>query len=162
MFKQGSTSMMRALILTLLTVGTTHAGQWLGLGVMVGEPTGLSAKSWLSKSTAVDAGLAWSLSGDKDLQAHGDYLIHNATLLKDLGLPGNTLFYYGLGGRLQLREGSGDEGKDKLGLRIPLGASWSPAAVSVDVFLEVVPVVDLVPDTEADINGALGVRFWLK
>lgn len=154
--------MLRTLFLTLLVAGSSHAGQWLGLGVMVGEPSGLSAKSWLSKSTAVDAGLAWSFSGDKDLQVHGDYLIHNTTLLQELGLPGKTLFYYGLGGRLRLREGDGDDGKDKLGLRIPLGASWNPAAVPVDVFLEVVPVVDLVPDSEAAINAALGVRYWLK
>jgi hypothetical protein len=154
--------MLRALSIMLTLAASVHAGQWLGLGVMAGEPTGLSAKTWLGKTTAVDAGLAWSLSGDKDLQAHADYLIHNSELLDGLGLPGKTLFYYGLGGRLRLREGAGDDGKDKLGLRIPLGVSWTPKAVSVDVFLEVVPVVDLLPDTEAAANGALGVRFWLK
>lgn len=155
---------MSRLFSLMLLAASVHGanGQWLGLGVMAGEPTGLSAKTWLGKTTAVDAGLAWSLSEEKDLQAHADYLIHDGELLSFMGLPGQTLFYYGLGGRLQLREGSGDEGRDKLGLRIPLGASWSPPAVRVDVFLELVPVVDLLPDTEPAMNGALGVRFWLK
>ena len=78
--------MLRALSIMLTLAASVHAGQWLGLGVMAGEPTGLSAKTWLGKTTAVDAGLAWSLSGDKDLQAHADYLIHNSELLDGLGL----------------------------------------------------------------------------
>jgi hypothetical protein len=32
----------------------------------------------------------------------------------------------------------------------------------LDVFLEVVPVVDLLPDTAAGLNAALGVRFWFR
>jgi hypothetical protein len=152
---------LRGALLFLAGASLAHA-EWLGLGVMVGEPSGLSAKSWLDKTHAVDLGLAWSLSGDTDLQVHADYLIHNFSLLADSGIKGKMPFYYGLGGRLRLREGSGDKGKDKLGVRIPLGVSWSPPDTQLDVFLEVVPVVDLIPDTEAALNGALGVRFWFK
>ncbi len=148
---------------TLLLAGATLAhAELLGLGVMVGEPSGLSAKSWLDKTRAVDLGLAYSLSGDTDLQVHADYLIHNFTLLADSGIKGRLPFYYGLGGRLRLREGNGDDGKDKLGVRVPLGVSWYPPDTQLDVFLEVVPVVDLLPDTAAGLNAALGVRFWFR
>jgi hypothetical protein len=30
----------------------------------------------------------------------------------------------------------------------------------VDIFFEVVPILDLVPDTEFDLNAALGARFF--
>ncbi len=32
-----------------------------GLGVMIGEPTGFSAKLWTSNSNAFDFGLGWSV-----------------------------------------------------------------------------------------------------
>ncbi|MFA7332053.1 MAG: hypothetical protein WC326_13370 [Candidatus Delongbacteria bacterium] len=152
---------LRFAALLLAGAGLAQA-ELLGLGVMVGEPSGLTAKSWLDKTHAVDLGLAYSLSGDTDLQVHADYLIHNFGLLADSGIKGRLPFYYGLGGRLRLREGSGDDGKDKLGVRVPLGVSWYPPDTQLDIFLELVPVVDLIPDTEAGLNGALGVRFWFK
>jgi len=154
--------MKRGLPAALMMVsGLAHA-EWLGLGVMAGEPSGLSAKTWLDKTHALDAGLAWSLSEDKDLQLHGDYLFHNFTLLDGSGLKGRLPFYYGLGARLRLREGSGDDGEDRLGVRIPLGVSWTPPDTPLDFFLEAVPVVDLLPDSRAAANGAIGVRYWFK
>jgi hypothetical protein len=36
-----------------------------GLGVIVGEPTGLSAKLWTSNTGALDFGLGWSIGGDR-------------------------------------------------------------------------------------------------
>lgn len=157
--------MRRRLAALLLTASATWAAG-LDLGVMLGEPTGLSGKYWLDKNHAVDGGLAWSLSDDQDLHLHGDYLIHRHNVLPEAELPGGLAFYYGIGGRLQLREDDDDgrdedDDKDKLGLRIPLGLEWSPNR-DLRVFLEVVPVVDLLPDTEAGFNGALGLRFRLR
>ncbi|MDP2360095.1 MAG: hypothetical protein Q8O14_05010 [bacterium] len=167
MMRIATTSGTLALLAGLLWAGAASA-EWLGLGVMLGEPTGLSAKTWLDKTRALDFGLAWTLSDDQDLHLHADYLLHNRTLLAQSGVPGGLTFYYGVGGRLQLRDdddGRGrdnDDDKDRLGLRIPLGIAWTPPATPLDVFLEVVPVVDIIPDTEAGFNGALGVRFWFK
>ena len=38
-----------------------------GLGIIFGEPTGLSAKLWTSKVNAFDFGLGWSVGGDRSL-----------------------------------------------------------------------------------------------
>jgi hypothetical protein len=32
----------------------------------------------------------------------------------------------------------------------------------VEFFVEVAPVVDLVPDTDADFEAALGIRYYFK
>src|SRR6056297_1658834 len=49
----------------------------LGLGLMLGEPTGVSVKSWLGTKSAFDIGAAWSLSGRNEaLHLHADYLYH--------------------------------------------------------------------------------------
>ena len=37
----------------------------LGLGVIIGEPTGISAKLWTSPVNALDFGLGWSYGGDR-------------------------------------------------------------------------------------------------
>lgn len=155
------TTISLALALALTTLARA---EWLGLGVMLGEPTGLSAKTWLDKTHALDFGLAWSLSEHQGLHLHADYLIHNNTLLADADMPGGLAFYYGLGGRLQVRDDDdhGHDDDDKLGVRLPLGLDWTPPDTPLDIFLEIVPVVDLVPDTEAGFNGAIGVRFWFK
>jgi hypothetical protein len=83
-----------------------------GLGIMLGEPTGLSAKYWMNEKNAIAGGLAWSLSHDY-LYVHADYLIHNNKLIN---VSGTTLpFYYGLGASV----GLGDD--FHFGARIPIG-----------------------------------------
>jgi len=36
------------------------------------------------------------------------------------------------------------------------------ADTPLDIFVEVVPVLDLVPDTDLDFNGAVGIRYIFK
>ncbi len=45
-------------------------------------------------------------------------------------------------------------------LRVPLGFSYVPEEVSIDVFFEIVPVFDLMPETALGINGAIGCRYY--
>jgi hypothetical protein len=82
-----------------------------GLGIIVGEPTGVSLKGWLSKTTAIDAALAWSFAGGDFFQIHGDYLSHNFSLLKVE--KGKLPFYYGIGGRIKFFD---DERRYRRGL----------------------------------------------
>lgn len=157
--------MRHILILTLLLLAGPASARF-GLGVMVGEPTGLNAKLGLADNRALDAGLAWSLQDNKDMHLHVDYLFHNNTALKGSGVKGKLALYYGIGGRLQLRDDNNrndrddDDDDDRIGVRIPLGISWAPPQTPIDLFFELAPIVDLVPDTGMDINGGLGIRFW--
>lgn len=123
----------------------------LGLGIMVGEPTGLSAKMWTSEKTAIDAGLAWSFVGSGYLRVHADMLVHNFFIDVDKGqLP----FYFGLGAKLLLASDLG------LGIRIPVGLAYLFESAPFDVFVEIVPGLDLLPGTDFGIDGAIGVRYF--
>ncbi|MFQ5650172.1 MAG: hypothetical protein ACE5IY_09555 [bacterium] len=130
-------------------------GRGFGLGIILGEPTGISGKRWLSANTAFDFAAAWSLREDNSLTLHANYLSHNFHLIKvDAGsLP----FYYGIGGRIRF-----DDHDDRFGIRVPLGLNYHFRDITLDAFLEVVPILDLAPETEFDINAALGLRYFFR
>lgn len=155
---------MLVLILIGCRAASAQPRREFGVGLMVGEPTGLSFKSWLNGSRAIAGGLAWSFSENDSLHVHADYLVHRFDILGAQDAPGRVPLYCGLGGRLKLREEHDGRGRndndDIVGLRIPLGIAYLFADAPLDAFAEIVPVLDLVPDIDFDLNAAVGVRFY--
>jgi len=157
-----------AFVLCALAFGAqaARAETGLGIGVIVGEPTGVSIKKWIGETRAVDFAAAWSFSGEGSFQIHADYLIHNFSLLKLEGLKGRLPVYFGVGGRIKLK--GANEGKeqnnedDSVGIRVPFGIAYIFADSPVDVFAEIVPVLDVVPDTKLHVNAAIGARFYFR
>lgn len=90
-----------AAILVALFSSNVCAGGDLGVGVILGEPTGLSVKYWLDGDTA-------------------------------------------------------------FGIRIPLGITHLFAEAPFDLFAEIVPLVDLTPDVDLDLNVAVGLRYYFR
>lgn len=126
-----------------------------GLGLIFGNPTGLSAKKWLSRHTAFDVGAAWSLGKNPGLHLHADYLFHRSDL--EGLVEGRSYAYYGIGGRVKL------ENEDPLmGVRIPFGVTYLFPDAPFDAFFEVVPVFDLIPRTRFDLNLGIGGRFYFN
>jgi hypothetical protein len=143
------------LITTLFTVITTNvSGQnsGFGAGIMLGEPTGISLKNWISGTNAWDAGIAWGFGKNGAFHLHGDYLWHEYGLIEvDKGaLP----LYYGVGARVLFASDT------HLGIRGVIGLDYQFEGVPLDVFLELAPIFDLVPGTKFSFNGALGVRYF--
>ena len=142
------------IIVQCFAMGAEPAEEGFGIGVIVGEPTGISFKNWLSANTAIDGAAAWSFEGEDALHLHADYLFHNDKLAQVE--EGKLLFYYGVGARLKLQDES------RLGIRIPLGIAYLLQNNPLDFFLEIVPIMDLAPETELEFNGGFGVRLFLK
>lgn len=153
-----------AALLGMLGCGAAQAQQdGFGVGVIVGEPTGLSLKGWLNNTRAVDAGLAWSFSENDSMQFHADYLIHDFNMLRPTDLQGRVAVFYGLGGRIKLEDGdNGGRNRDDtlVGIRIPVGVNYYFPASPVELFGELVPVLDIAPDTDFDLNLAIGGRLY--
>ncbi len=133
--------------------GATPRGSF-GLGIIIGEPTGLDMKWFLNDVNAIEGALAWSFSGDTDVHIQVDYLYHFYDWIEVK--KGLLPVFIGIGGRVAFRE----DQDDKLGVRIPVGLSYEFDGGVVDVFGELVPVLDLVPDTDFEFEGAIGARFW--
>lgn len=137
-------------ILLLLLVPIMAATAQVSAGIMLGEPTGLSAKLWTGEAAALDAALAWSFVQEGRFYLHVDYQQHF-----DLGQPdaGRLLFFGGLGGKLYLGE------ELALGARVPLGVLYELEPVPIELFLELAPGINIFPATVFDFGGGLGVRY---
>ena len=135
-------------------VSTSFEHGNFGIGVILGEPTGLSAKMWTSETTAFDLGVAWSFSGDGNFHIHGDYLFHRFGIF-DVS-KGALPLYFGIGARMLFR----DNADDKIGIRFPIGIEYYFDDLPIAVFVEIVPILDLTPDSDFDINGGIGGRFY--
>ncbi len=126
-----------------------------GLGVIIGEPTGPCFKYWLGSKSAIDGAVAWSFEKNGSLHIHADYLLHYFSFI-DVK-KGRFPFYYGLGGRIKFGHNDDD---DRLGVRIPLGLEYLFEGAPPGIFIELVPILDLVPKTEIEYNAAIGVRYY--
>ncbi len=123
-----------------------------GLGVILGEPTGISAKKWLDDKSAIDAAVAWSLVAPSSFHLHADYLYHNFNIF-DVE-KGKLPLYFGVGFRIRI----GDE--DRVGIRVPVGICYLFEKSPLDIFVEVGPVLDLAPATKLRLTLSAGIRYF--
>jgi hypothetical protein len=141
-------------LMTLLLAGAAAAQTGsFGLGIILGEPTGISFKQWLSDRNALDGAAAWSFGNVSAFHVHMDYLYHGP-LSADID-HGGFLYYVGIGGRLKATEGD-----SRIGIRIPLGLDYVFDDTPIDIFFEVAPILDLAPSTDFRMNGSLGLRYF--
>lgn len=143
-----------SVVTCVLTLVSFSVGQekGFGLGVIIGEPTGISAKGWISSRNAIDAGLAYSFIQNGHFHLHADYLWHFPDVFRSVE---QFTLHAGVGGRLAAGRGNG-----VFGARIVGGIAWLPRNAPIDIFLEVAPIFDLIPATEFRANAGIGVRYY--
>ncbi|TFH00938.1 MAG: hypothetical protein E4H13_06160 [Calditrichales bacterium] len=123
-----------------------------GLGIIIGEPTGISAKLWQSQTTAYDAGIAWTLGKNGHMHLHADHLWHSFGLINVS--KGKLPVYYGIGARFVFADDL------VIGARFVGGLDYMFATAPIDIFLELAPVLNFVPGTDFEMNGAIGFRYF--
>ncbi len=121
------------------------------LGMIAGEPTGLSAAISLGGQTMACAA-AWSFENPTAVHLHVD-AIWNLGLLKDSRSHFKT--YGGVGGRFK----AVDE-KPRIGLRLPFGIKAENERIVV--FMEIAPIVDLAPASVLRFNAGIGLRYRFR
>ena len=91
---------------------------------------------------------------DGDVLLQADYVWHffNAISVSKGKLP----IYVGIGGRVVLADNT------SFGIRIPVGIDYLFADAPIDIFLELVPIMDLSPETDFGIGGGIGIRYWFN
>jgi hypothetical protein len=133
-----------------------------GMGVIIGEPTGLSGKYWLGGNRALD--FAFGASFFTDYRLHGMYLFH-----VDAFGHQRVPLHYGLGvsfaggaGKI-VRIGRGTETRSEkygLGPRGTVGISYLVPSAPFDLFTEIGAVLFVVPSAVLALDLSLGARYY--
>ncbi len=126
-----------------------------GVGIVLGEPLGASAKYFFNDTLAIDGAAGWSDRDNTDLYVHGDVLWHNYDLLPVS--RGRLPVYFGVGGLARFRNHGED---NQVGIRLPVGVSYLFDNAPLDIFAEIGPALDVAPAIRGEITGGIGVRFW--
>jgi hypothetical protein len=127
-------------------------------GIILGEPTGLSAKSYVTSTQAFDAALSYSLRTDS-VWIHSNYLYHSESLSKSVE-GGRWVPYGGLGGLLYLSKNKEKQSSRVLiAARLPGGLMFYPTESSFEFFAELGLIVGVLPATEVSMSGGVGTRY---
>jgi hypothetical protein len=149
---------MRYLLIFCLIMSTfmaqANTGK-TGVGVMIGNPTGINGKHWIEDKEAVDGGIGWSFGKKTEVTLHSDYLFHKkgAFFFNDV----HPLdLYFGLGGRMEFASDI------ELGLRFPVGLTHHFNDQPADFFAEVAPILDFVSKAGMELHLLFGARFYFN
>jgi len=138
----------------------------LGIGIVIGEPTGIAAKLYLQDDQALQGALGFTfVSGG--FHAHADYVFH-PWILEDreaFTMPA----YVGPGIRV-MQHRAGRDGDDdlRIGVRAVAGLLFDFKEIPLDVFVEVAGVLETRFGSDDEnvngiglaLNGGLGARYY--
>lgn len=124
-----------------------------GLGISLGNPTGLNVKRWLDNKAAVDGGLGLSVGRQTNGSVHSDYLLHSqgALFVNDVH-PLDV--YYGLGARMEFADDI------ELGVRVPIGVAHRQENNGADIFGEAAPIFNLFGAAGIELHVLFGARYY--
>jgi hypothetical protein len=143
-----------------------------GLGIVVGDPTGLSAKLWVAPTNALDFGLGfWGYGVNNRCFNDGTcprYGYHSGTFNMDYLWQSNIVrgqaqldWHVGVGGRAIWVGGGCGGDCFAVAARAPIGLDLmfnNPGFM--ELFFEIAPAFYIVPGFGFDVEGGLGVRFY--
>lgn len=155
-------------IIVLVFIGWSSvsmaADRSLGLGIILGSPTGISGQYMQGRENAIDGALAWDLGDGTVMHIHGDYLWRKR--LNFSKTPEPFYFYYGIGGRLitwsdyEYHHHHHHESGVAIGPRFPAGLSYTFRDPVIELFGEIAAIMDIVPATSLDLDAGIGGRFY--
>lgn len=155
-----------------ITPAAPAAGSDFGLGFVLGNPSGLSAKipsgsiNAFHLIAAYNENRGWGNRGwdDNDncgpnnndcngrLYLGGDYVWYNYNAIPVS--KGRLPFYYGPGVWTSIADDAG------VGIRFALGLEYQFATAPFDIFLEIAPGIRVIPNTNGYVSSGLGGRFF--
>ena len=145
------------LIVLLATNSLAIERKKFGIGVIAGNPDGITGKYLMKNNRAIDVGFGWKTTGDNEYEIYGDYLFYKYGVIEVS--KGKLPIYFGVGARyITYRED--DRKDDKFGIRIPVGIEYLFWKSRLGAFAEFVPVLSLTPDTEFEFGGGIRIRYF--
>lgn len=127
--------------------------QRLGIGGQLGDPSGLTLKLYNPASYSLDFLAAWDLSDDTFfLNVHGLYERHLSPTTR------NAHFFFGPGAFVGFRDR--DRGDDDVVVGVSGTFGLNYFFENLELYAQLTPRLALTPDTDGDLGGGIGLRFY--
>lgn len=122
----------------------------LGIGGQIGDPSGVTLKLYQRPGLALEFLAAWDL---------GSFFFLNGHALYERPIPDSPLHYY-LGPGLILGVRDATDGTDLVvGISGQVGVNFF--VERFEVFLHLTPRLNVIPDTDGNFGGGIGLRYYL-
>ncbi len=147
-----------ATMLSLSMILSNAAQADNAVGVVLGDPTGLSGRFSLDGTHSLEGAFAYSTGSRSGVHLHATYLRDKARTFS-IENSGPIEMYYGIGARLIAIDSGKHDGKVALGPRVPLGLLYNINNPNLEIFGELSLALDIVPETDVDLDAGIGVRY---
>ncbi|MFM6929241.1 MAG: hypothetical protein ACKOX6_12310, partial [Bdellovibrio sp.] len=144
LFKKSLTVM--TLALAFLTGNSAHAES--ALGIVIGDPTGLSGRTNLDAEHSIEGALAVTSEHYHGLHLHGTYLWDQARTFH-LQNSKPIYMYYGLGARIISIDRDKHDGEIALAARAPIGVLMKINNPNLEFFGELAAALNVTPNVDA-------------
>lgn len=135
--------------LPLADAAAQRAGRSFGIGGQLGDPSGLTLRLYQRTGFAYDLLASWDLDNYFLFNVHGVY---------EKPLRGAPVHYYlGPGAFVGFTDRAGDDDV-WLGISGLFGLNYF--IERFEIFLQLSPRLSLLPDTDGDLGGGIGLRYY--
>lgn len=143
-------------LLAALLASPSHAAnsaeEGFGIGIVLGTPSGVTGALPIGAHNAINAVVGYDLRGDANLFLQGDYVWIQPGIIPVES--GRVNLYYGPGAFARLAKSG------FAGIRAVVGLDYRLEATPLQVFFEIGPGINVLPDTDANVGAGLGARFY--
>lgn len=142
-------------VLSILIIScSSFAKSRFGLGLMLGSPTGISAKLLRRSKNPIDAALSFG----RDFEIHSTYLFPQRQRVE---LDSVRLrWYWGLGGKIKNVDHENKNDELYIGPRASVGLNHYFKKHSLEAFSEAALNIFIAPETGTDIDLSIGLRYY--
>lgn len=148
-------SLLVLMVILLLSLHAQAQDKNWGIGLRLGDPTGLTAKKYLGASNAVELALGANYRG-KGLEFLAHYLFHFPVNAQGLD------WYYGLGVQIENRDRPEKNRRDdtEFGADGVIGLEYTFPRAPLSIFVDAILFIELIDDPfDLDLDAALGIRY---
>jgi hypothetical protein len=165
--------------LSVLTMGLATAQnqrESFGLGIILGNPSGLSLKI-PSGANSINAIFGYNsyrngwgrcdgpgpgndcyYDDNSNFYLGADYIFYNYNLIRVS--KGRLPLYYGPGLNVSFWDAAPGDDRMRVGFRIAVGLEYQFANAPFDIFFEIAPGINVVPNTSGYVMAGIGTRFF--
>lgn len=150
---------MKKFLFLFFICGFAHANSNTGVGLILGAPSGISARHWVESDRSIEANFGWSVLSKSRLYVNASYLWNKVDVFQVKDEAFDVFF----GGGLSVRTKSGtQDGELVFGPRVPVGVAYLFTDPKIELFGEAGLNVGIIPSSDIYLDAGVGVRFYFE